>query len=132
MQGCPLSGTLFVLAIDPLLTQFEHYIHNPLLGAIYACADDIGAALKKLSHLKLLFQLFEKYRQVSGLTLKPKKCFAILVANQVTVQTVALIRCWLRQNVPSWAKLANLLPSEVFGDLSRSCCRGQELGSPHE
>ena len=68
-----------------------------------------------MSHLKLLFQLFEKYRQVSGLTLKPKKCFAILVANQVTVQTVALIRCWLRQNVPSWANLQICSQAKYLG-----------------
>ena len=38
----------------------EERIHNPLLGAIYACADDIGAATKQLKHLRLLYQLFER------------------------------------------------------------------------
>ena len=35
LQGCPFSGTLFVIAIDPLLHMFEKYIHNPGLGHIY-------------------------------------------------------------------------------------------------
>ena len=74
LQGCPLSGTLFVLAIDPLLAQFEHYTHNPQLGAVFVCADDIGAAIKHLKHLQLLFHMFDAYRQVSGLTLNPRKC----------------------------------------------------------
>ena len=71
LQGCPFSGTLFVLAIDPQLTFFEKHIHNPGLGKVYACADDIGAALKDLKSLLLCYKLFETFRRASGLTLKP-------------------------------------------------------------
>ena len=115
LQGCPLSGTLFVIAIDPLLTQFEHYIHNPLLGAIYACADDIGAALKELKHLKTLYQLFERYRLISGLTLKPKKCFAILVACEFNPNTVGVIKRWLQQHIPELVNLQICAQAKYLG-----------------
>ena len=105
LQGCPLSGALFALANDPLLTQFEHYIHNPQLGAVFACADDVGAGFKHLKHFKLLFQMFDAYRKVSGLTLKARKCFAILVGSSLTSGTVALLESWLQANVPEWINL---------------------------
>ena len=51
LQGCPLSGTLFVIAIDPLLVMFHRFIHEPKLGMVRACADDIGATLNQLRTL---------------------------------------------------------------------------------
>ena len=36
LQGCPLSGTLFVIAIDPLLYGFEKHLRTPGLGTIRA------------------------------------------------------------------------------------------------
>ena len=71
LQGCPLSGSLFVIAIDPLLHLFEKYIVSPGWGHLYACADDIGASLFRLEALSALFRLFERMRKASGLTLKP-------------------------------------------------------------
>ena len=57
LQGCPFSGSLFVIAIDPLLYLFEKYIVSPGMGHIYACADDIGASLASLRGLPILFSL---------------------------------------------------------------------------
>ena len=78
LQGCPFCGTLVVIAIDPLLTLFEHYVHKPGLGAIYACADDIGAAIKGLRCTSTLNRLCERSQRASELTLKrqphPKAC----------------------------------------------------------
>ena len=88
LQGCPLSGTLFLLAIDPLLAQFEWHILSPGLGAVYACADDVGAALRELKSLRILHRLFSRYRLVSGLTLKPSKCVGIMVSIECTVANV--------------------------------------------
>ena len=45
LQGCPLSGSLFVLAIDPFLDKFYKLVHSVGLGKLGACADDIGAVL---------------------------------------------------------------------------------------
>ena len=105
LQGCPLSGTLFVLAIDPLLTLFEHHIHNPGLGAIYACADDIGAAFKDLRGLVKVHRLFELFRRASGLTLKPVKCIGIIVALEATEVNMRAIRDKVTQHIPEWKNL---------------------------
>ncbi len=56
VQSCPLSGYLFVIAIYPLLHMFEKYITKPDLGRIFACADDIGAAVKSCTSLITIFQ----------------------------------------------------------------------------
>ena len=91
LQGCPLSGTLFVIGIDPLLYAFEQHIHTPGLGCVRACADDIGVSLNQLSDLRPLFVLFDKFRKLSGLVLKPSKCICILlfsIANEVNTNIV--------------------------------------------
>ena len=51
LQGCPLSGTLFVLVIDPLLWAFEKKLSSTM---IRTCADDIGMALRRLDELCLI------------------------------------------------------------------------------
>ena len=51
LQGDPLSGLLFVLCMHPFLCSFEARIEQLNKGVVRACADDVGAALSRLSHL---------------------------------------------------------------------------------
>ena len=53
LQGCPLSGSLFVICIDPLLEFFRSHIEKPGLGKVRACADDIGATLNQHKQLRI-------------------------------------------------------------------------------
>ena len=105
LQGCPFSGSLFVIAIDPLLHLFEKYIHSPGLGRIYACADDIGAAVTSVRALIIVFHLFARMTKASGLTLKPSKCVLIPLAFELTAENVATLREWLRINIPAWCDI---------------------------
>lgn len=56
------------MAIDPLLTLYEKYIHIPGLCQAYGCAGDIGAAIKNSSGRKILSRLFELCRRAPCLT----------------------------------------------------------------
>ena len=51
LQGCPLSGTLFVLVIDPLLLAFKAKLSSTI---VRTCADDIGMALRRLDELLII------------------------------------------------------------------------------
>ena len=60
LQGCPLSGSLFVMAIDPLLHMFRIMLEDSALGAVRACADDIGIALRTSGASSFLYDVFAK------------------------------------------------------------------------
>ena len=102
LQGCPLSSTLFVFVIDPLLCSFRRY----LVGTITrTCADDIGMAWRRLEVLALVFKLFEDFGLVSLLTLKPAKCVLITSVCATSTWNVDMIRAFLRRNVPAWTSI---------------------------
>ena len=105
LQGCPLSASLFVVAIDPLLLMFEKHLHDPLLGTVRACGDDIGATVRGPGVLLILHGLFERMRKASGLTLKPAKCVLIPLCCECSESNVGVPRQWLRQYLPQWAEI---------------------------
>jgi len=104
LQGCPLSGSLFVIAIDPLLFQFRRQVMDPLLGQVRACADDIGAALARLDSLPVMCRIFARFRVVSGLTLKPAKSIIVLTTIESTDSNIAVVKEWLRTFCPDWSQ----------------------------
>ena len=101
LQGCPLSGSLFVLVIDPLLWMFRLHINS----ALRVCADDIGAALRRLEDLVVLHRLFSQFKRVSLLTLKPAKCILIMTVCDTTAGSIVHIREWLSQHIPEWRQM---------------------------
>ena len=46
IQGCPMSGLLFVAAVDPMLTEMHKQLDAKNKAVTRACADDIAAALR--------------------------------------------------------------------------------------
>jgi len=102
LQGCPFSGSLFVIAMDPLLHMFKTHIESQGLGLIRACADDIGASLSRLDALCILHKLFCQFQVVSGLTLKAKKCILILTSVHKSVNNIAFIKAWFHSFLPDW------------------------------
>ena len=59
LQGCPLSGMLFAIIMDPFLVKFEMDICSTGKGCVRACADDVGAALSSLHDLIIAKEIFD-------------------------------------------------------------------------
>ena len=102
LQGCPLSGSLFVIAIDPLLFLFKHKVEDLALGRLRACADDIGTSLCRLEHIGVIKHAFDSFKPLSGLRLKPQKCVLILTTSTADEHNTAVVRQWLRVHCPGW------------------------------
>jgi hypothetical protein len=76
-QGCPASGSLFALAIDPCLRYLMAML-GPGRGIITAYADDIAAAVKELFvALRILAAAFLVVGKCSALELHPGKVVII-------------------------------------------------------
>ena len=102
LQGCPLSGALFSVGMDPLLWCFSLTIVQPGLGKVFACADDIGPALRSPQALIPCAKLFNMFRKICGLVLKPSKCVLILTSVCCSEQNFLAVRNWLAHNIPDW------------------------------
>ena len=77
-KGCLLSGSLFAIAIDPLLHMLRIQIQSSSLAWARACADDIGTAMIQSRHLPKVRALFDPFNQISDLSLEAVKCITIL------------------------------------------------------
>jgi hypothetical protein len=76
-QGCPASGTLFALAIDPCLRYLISKI-GPERGIMNAYADDIAAVLRDLfDSLKIIDDSFKTIGRATSLHLHPGKVLII-------------------------------------------------------
>jgi hypothetical protein len=76
-QGCPASGSLFALAIDPCFRYMISQL-GPERGIITAYADDIAAAVKELFEaIKILAHAFSVVGRCSSLELHPGKVVII-------------------------------------------------------
>ena len=102
LQGCPLSDSLFVITIDPLLHFSKKQLEDSAPTSCRACADDIGMASKRMSTIPLLCKWFEDYSIISGLTLSPSKCIIVLTSFLVSAANQEVIRSWLSEVCPSW------------------------------
>ena len=101
-QGCPLSGSIFALAIDPLLRAIcvRSLTRSNVLRAY---ADDIGVVLMNvLLELPGLIQIFLKWELASLLKLNVKKCALI----PLWCAGVHRLQRWLRRSLPSFSDCA--------------------------
>ena len=72
-QGCPCSGTLFAIALDPFIRMLCMRISRRL-GVFCAFADDLGAVLLSLKDsFPLLVEAFVLLRQASALIVNTTK-----------------------------------------------------------
>ena len=102
LQGCPLSGLIFVLVLDPLLNVFSSRIDSRGLAVTRACADDIGAAIADFKALAEYEKWFSLMSKIAGLCLKPKKCVLIPTASKLSLHLKSRFRDELFKLVPAW------------------------------
>ena len=74
IQGCPLSGSIFVVTVDPFLRLLKKTLPSSTNRAF---ADDIATIVQSLQDLSTLKSNFDLFRDISGLDLKIKKCSLI-------------------------------------------------------
>jgi endonuclease/exonuclease/phosphatase family metal-dependent hydrolase len=112
-QGCPLSGTLFALALDPFIRMLCLTIPKQL-GTVSAFADDIAIVAKHLLQaLRALAPVFSTFQAASCLEVNPLKTVVIPLWDNGCFET----RRWLFDALPSWAKFKVQLFGRFLGYL---------------
>jgi hypothetical protein len=103
LQGCPVSATLFVIAMNIFLQR----VHTLQLQSsiIRAAADDIGGVLQSIEHLIPLYDAVHLFQNISGLHANPPKCIMVPLGQRFKLSLVDSIRSWLIVHVPAWAGL---------------------------
>ncbi|CAK0821636.1 unnamed protein product, partial [Prorocentrum cordatum] len=103
IQGCPGSGTLFAVSMEPFVADFESTIERKHRGIVRLCADDIGTALIKLQYLMQLFRIFGLAAQLAALHLNLSKCQILPLAGPISDPIKQLYRMKLKALIPSWS-----------------------------
>jgi exonuclease III len=112
-QGCPLSGTLFALALDPFIRLLCLTIPKQL-GMITAFADDIAiVAMHLFKALTALAPVFATLQAASCLEVNPGKTVVIPLWAQGCFET----RRWLFDCLPAWAAFKIQLCGRFLGYL---------------
>eukprot|EP00973_Karenia_brevis_P031391 4330198-Karenia_brevis.AAC.1 len=60
IQGCPLSGSLFAISLEPFLRIFQNRYVDPGYGRVYACADDIAISSHTILSFNHLVRIFSE------------------------------------------------------------------------
>ena len=102
LQGCPLSGSLFALCVDPLYKMLRARLLQDAIpcAAVTACADDVGIALADVRLADRAAEVFVAAERCARLRLKPRKCKLIPLAETDPDPAVwaGIIACV----VPAW------------------------------
>jgi hypothetical protein len=112
IQGCPASGSVFVLVVDRFL-RFLSTISKD--ATTRAFADDIGSVIPSLNLLPKYYRAFNLFERVSGLGLKAKKCVIIPLGKTLTPELAKEITEYLAKAAPKWVSFNIRGASEYLG-----------------
>ena len=114
LQGCSLSGTLFVLVGEPFLQNILDKMNRAHFGLVRACADDLGAVINNISHLRFFARLFDVMFKIANLQIKPKKC-KIVPLHDWNKGVATLVSDWIALHLPQWSEFAVVSQAEYLG-----------------
>jgi len=86
-QRCPLSMTLFVLCIDPLLNALDKILTGVRVGGretkttIIAYADDVTIAVTKPKEIPIIHDTLRTYQKATGATINVQKSKVIALGS---------------------------------------------------
>ena len=80
LQGCPLSGALFVIVLDCYIRYTTRAMERKAL--LNACADDLAAVMGRASQLKVLARTLRLLQGAAALRLNWWKCVLIPLWDQ--------------------------------------------------
>ena len=101
-QGCPLSGTIFALAIDPLIRALTSRIITPP-SLLSAYADDLAIVLNDLfRQLPFVIEVLRYWARASALHLNVPKCTVVPLWRAALDE----VRGRLRRAIPWFAACA--------------------------
>eukprot|EP00959_Pyramimonas_sp_CCMP1952_P062508 1307089-Pyramimonas_sp.AAC.1 len=88
MQGCPLSGSVWAIAMDKLLRRLVGEVSPSSLGdcrgAVGGCADDAGLVQPRLADLPRAFPVFNEAERLAHLRLQTKKAVLVPLWTELT------------------------------------------------
>ena len=111
-QGCPLSGLLFAICADVLLTKMREVLCNEdEIGRAFA--DDTAAVVNDyIKTIPVLARLFEEYEQISGLALNIKKTVFIPLWPH---NSECGLRNLIRELCPAWRNVKIASKAKYLG-----------------
>ncbi len=96
-QGCPASGSLFAIALDPFLRLLCLRLPGPV-SIVSAFADDMGIVTRDLLRgLEIIAELTALLRAATAMRLNPSKSIVIPLGHQ----TAASILKHIKDRIPS-------------------------------
>ena len=107
------------------------------LGHVGGCADDAGICIRELRSLIPIHDIFDKYRLLSGLTLKPAKSIVILLAKSAFPPLGTHIPDWANMEVINHAYYEGILLGPIAGQgqwknaLKKFRERVSQINAPH-
>ena len=112
LQGCPSSGSIFVICMDAFLRYVQCMIAEV---SIKAFADDLAIKLMRVSDLKKMAECFATFQRISGLALKPQKCVLIPLGQAPNAEVCGAVGRYIATEVPQWKEFKVQAKGEYLG-----------------
>lgn len=111
VQGCPLSGAMFVLLLDPLIRRLGGQIRGR--GCVNACADDLAVVAADVAQLDAVGESMALLSRAAALRLNLAKCQLVPLAAAFSEELRRFVVARLRRDAPFWSSVP-VVPCAVF------------------